>query len=135
LFLRRVFRLQPCPFHRGFDKVCFNSRRDGGNDGQLAPTLNRAILQGSQIILTGRVDGDRPVEIQLFASPAPAAGTVQGQTFIATVGTFAPGPFTAAVPIPASVQVEIGDLLTATATRSGDVPNTSEFSADVVLGS
>lgn len=104
---------------------------NGGNGGQPAPVVQSATLQGvSTVRVTGSVAGTGPFQLQVYSSPAGDAGNVEGRRLLATVPS-SPSDFSVEVDATA---LAAGDWITVLATPTAGAPNTSQFSAPVVIG-
>ena len=97
---------------------------DGANGGQKTPIIDSAKIVGSDLEVTVKVpSGSGSYTYQVFASPASAAGNVQGQTYL--------GKFVGASGDTGQVdasKLQAGDRITVTVTPTTGSPNTSEFS-------
>ena len=106
---------------------------DGGNDGQPAPTVASAALQGQQLVVTGTLNAligyPGRFSVQVFYSPTTDAPNVQGRQLLYTEDGLPAGPFTVQFAAPATGP----GYITVTATPQSGPPNTSEFSNDATI--
>ncbi len=104
--------------------------QSGGNNGQPAPELQSAVLDGTNLTVTFTVKPPNSglYTVQVFYTPSPAVGPVQGQQLVDTV-TGLQGQ--SDVTITAPDWVATGGFITVTATSAtGD---TSEFSTAATI--
>ena len=106
---------------------------DGGNDGQPAPAVDSAALQGQQLVVTGTLNAligyPGRFSVQVFYSPTTDSPNVQGRQLLYTKDGLPAGAFTVQFAAPATG----AGYITVTATPQSGPPNTSEFSNDATI--
>lgn len=106
---------------------------NGANDGQPAPVITSAVLDGKSLKVTGSIQPvggyQGPFQVQVYTNPATDAGNVQGRQLLGTVDTTTTD-FTAQFPSGTAIR---GSLITVIATPSVGPANTSGFSASATV--
>jgi hypothetical protein len=108
---------------------------NGGNGNQPTPVITSVSQIGNSTVrVSGTVAGaggyTGPFQVQVYTNPASDAGNVQGRKLLGTVNTSSP-EFVYEFPLSSTAP---GSWITVLATPAAGAPNTSQFSAPVVVG-